>query len=145
MLRSVLSVIAGFAAIVVLVMISTILLARTMLGTRGREDMMKMKPTLPFTWASLVSSVHSRLRLSAASLRRALRASARGMLATIEDSSAPEGPQRSIFQLTAAGHEEFLRLLRQAIRTADLNSQPSGRSLSSRTVQAQVQPPSHVP
>jgi len=56
MLRSVLSVLGGFAAISVLVMVSTFVLARMMLGTRSQKEMMEAKPTLPFTWASLVSS-----------------------------------------------------------------------------------------
>lgn len=56
MLRSVLSVLAGFASMTVLVMVATIVSARLMLGTRGREDMMKMKPTPAFTAVNLVYS-----------------------------------------------------------------------------------------
>jgi hypothetical protein len=56
MLRSVLSVLGGFAAIFVMVMVSTIFLARAMLGTRSREDMMNVKPTPAFTWANLIAS-----------------------------------------------------------------------------------------
>jgi DNA-binding PadR family transcriptional regulator len=59
--------------------------------------------------------------------------SKQGMLAAIEDSDAPEGPQRSIFQLTTAGHEEFLRLLRQAIRTADHRRDVLGAALAFMT------------
>ena len=53
MLRSILSVLAGFASMAVLVMVATIVAARLMLGTRGREDMMKMKPTPAFTAVNL--------------------------------------------------------------------------------------------
>jgi len=56
MLRSILSVLAGFAAIAALVMPATIISARLMLGTRSREDMMKMKPTPAYTAVSLVFS-----------------------------------------------------------------------------------------
>jgi hypothetical protein len=45
MLRSILSVVAGFAVIMLLIMPATILSARIMLGTRSREDMMTMTPT----------------------------------------------------------------------------------------------------
>lgn len=56
MLRSVLSVIAGFAAMAVLVMAATIVSSRLMLGTRGRDEMMKAKPTLKFIAVNLVFS-----------------------------------------------------------------------------------------
>jgi hypothetical protein len=56
MLRSILSVLAGFAAIAALIMPTTILSARLMLGTRSREDMMKMKPTPAFTAVNLAFS-----------------------------------------------------------------------------------------
>ena len=56
MLRSVLSVLAGFAATAALIMPATILSARLMLGTRSREDMMKMKPTPAFTAVNLTFS-----------------------------------------------------------------------------------------
>jgi hypothetical protein len=56
MLRSVLSVLAGFVAIAALIMAATILSARLMLGTRCREDMMKMKPTPAFTAVNLAFS-----------------------------------------------------------------------------------------
>ena len=56
MLRSVLSVLAGFATVVVLIMPATILSARLMLGTRSREDMMKMKPTPKFIAVNLTFS-----------------------------------------------------------------------------------------
>ena len=57
MLRSILSVLAGFAAIAALIMPATIISARLMLGTRSREDMMKMKPTPAFTAVNLAFSV----------------------------------------------------------------------------------------
>ena len=56
MLRSILSVLAGFAAIAALIMPATIISARLMLGTRSREDMMKMKPTPAFTAVNLAFS-----------------------------------------------------------------------------------------
>ena len=56
MLRSVLSVLAGFAAMAVLIMVATIVASRLMLGTRGREEMMKAKPTRAFITVNLVYS-----------------------------------------------------------------------------------------
>jgi hypothetical protein len=56
MLRSVLSVLAGFAAMAALIMAATILSARLMLGTRGRADLMKMKPTPAFMAVNLAYS-----------------------------------------------------------------------------------------
>ena len=56
MLRSVLSVIAGFAAIMLLVMPATILSARIMLGTRSRADMMTMTPTPAYMTVNLAFS-----------------------------------------------------------------------------------------
>lgn len=56
MLRSILCILAGFAAMAALIMPATILSARLMLGTRSREDMMKMKPTPKFIAVNLVFS-----------------------------------------------------------------------------------------
>lgn len=56
MLRSILSVLAGFAAMTGLVMAATIVSARLMLGIRGREEMMKVKPTPKFIAVNLVYS-----------------------------------------------------------------------------------------
>lgn len=56
MLNSVLAVLGGFVAMTALIMIATIIAARVMLGTRGREDMMKMKPTPAFTAVNLIYS-----------------------------------------------------------------------------------------
>jgi len=56
MLRSILSILAGFAAMALLIMPATIISARLMLGTRSREDMMKIKPTPKFIAVNLVYS-----------------------------------------------------------------------------------------
>ena len=57
MFRSVLSVIAGFVAVAVLVMPATIISARLLLGVRGRQQMMTMKPTPGFITVNLVFSL----------------------------------------------------------------------------------------
>ena len=56
MLRNVLAVLAGFGAMAVLTMPATILAARLMLGTRSREDMMRMTPTPPYLAVNLTFS-----------------------------------------------------------------------------------------
>ena len=56
MLRSFLAVLAGFAAMAVLIMIATIVASRLMPGTRGREEMMKAKPTRAFITVNLIYS-----------------------------------------------------------------------------------------
>ena len=56
MLRSVLSVLAGFFSMMVLVMPFTVISARIMLGTRSREDMMKTPPTPAYVNLNLAFS-----------------------------------------------------------------------------------------
>ncbi len=56
MLRSILSVLGGFVITAACVMIGTIVTARLMLGTRSREDMMKMTPTPKYIAVNLVYS-----------------------------------------------------------------------------------------
>jgi hypothetical protein len=56
MLRSILSVVAGFVAMAALVMAATIVSARLMLGVRGREQMMKAKPTPAYLTVNLIYS-----------------------------------------------------------------------------------------
>ena len=56
MLRSVLSVLAGFLSMMVLVMPFTVISARVMLGTRSREDMMKTPPTPAYVNLNLLFS-----------------------------------------------------------------------------------------
>jgi len=54
MLRSVLSVLAGFFSGMVLIMPFTIISARIMLGAKSREDMMKTPPTPAYVNLNLV-------------------------------------------------------------------------------------------
>ena len=56
MFRSIGSIIAGFVVIALLVMPMTIVTARIMLGTRSREDMMRMTPTPAYTVVNLAFS-----------------------------------------------------------------------------------------
>jgi hypothetical protein len=56
MLDNALAVLAGFFAIALLTMPATIVAARLMLGTRSREDMMRMTPTPPYLAVNLTFS-----------------------------------------------------------------------------------------
>jgi len=56
MLRNVLAVLVGFFVMAALTMPATVLAARTMLGTRSREDMMRMTPTPPYLAVNLTFS-----------------------------------------------------------------------------------------
>ena len=56
MIHSILSVLAGFALLSVLIMIATVVACRLMLGVRGRQAMMNVKPTRAFIFVNLVYS-----------------------------------------------------------------------------------------
>jgi hypothetical protein len=56
MLRSVLAVLAGFFAMALLTMPATIIASRVMLGTKSREDMIRMTPTPPYLAVNLTFS-----------------------------------------------------------------------------------------
>src|SRR4051812_46933486 len=56
MLRNIVAVLAGFLAMMVLTMPATIVAARVMLGTRSREEMMRMTPTPSYLAVNLTFS-----------------------------------------------------------------------------------------